>query len=153
MKRFAVAGVLLAFGLCGIVVADEKALKELAGKYKTVSAEKGGVPIPREAAEKIVITIQDDVLTVDVGEGREKKAKLKVDPSKKPAHIDITPDDGPEKGKTFPGLYKLDKDDLTIVFTEQSDRPKDFNSEGALLLKLKREKEEKKEEKKEKKDK
>jgi uncharacterized protein (TIGR03067 family) len=150
MKRFAVAGVLLAFGLAGMVVADEKALKELAGKYKAVSVEKAGTPVPKEFAEKIVVTIKDDTMTVDLG-GIEKKAKIKVDPTKKPAHIDLTPDDGGEKGKTFPGLYKLDKDELTIVFSEKSDRPKDLTSEGGTLLKLKREKEEKKEEKKEKK--
>lgn len=153
MKRFAVAGVLLAFGLGGIVLADEKALKELAGRYKAVSVEKGGVPAPREITEKLAVTIKDDVITIDIGEGKEKRAKIKVDPTKKPAHIDLSPDEGPEKGKSFPGVYKLDKDELTLVFAEKGDRPKDVTSEGATLLKLKKEKEEAKEKKEEKKEK
>ena len=41
--------------------------------------------------------------------GEEKKAKIKVDPTKTPAHIDITPKDGPEKDKTCPGVYKAEK--------------------------------------------
>lgn len=153
MKRFAVAGVLLAFGLGGLVVADEKALKELAGKYKAVAAEKNGVAVAREKVEKLSVTIQDDTLTVTDGEGGEKRAKIKVDPTKKPAHIDISPDDGSDKGKTFPGVYKLDKDELTLTFAEKGDRPKDLTSEGTLLLKLKREKDEPKEKKEEKKEK
>lgn len=154
MKRFAVAGVLLAFGLGGMVVADEKSLKELAGSYKAVSLEKNGTPAPREITEKFTVTIKDDVMTVDIGEGKVKTAKIKADGSKKPAHIDISPDDGPEKGKTFPGIYKLEKDELTLVFTEKADaRPKDFTSDGTTMLKLKKEKQEekKKDEKKDKK--
>lgn len=144
MKRFAVAGALLAFGLGGIVLADEKALKELAGTYRVVSAEKAGTPAPKDV-EKVKLTFKDDELTISMGGGQEKKAKITVDATKKPAHIDISPDDGPEKGKTFPGLYKLEKDDLTLVFTQGADRPKDFTSEGgAMLLKLKKEKDEKK---------
>jgi uncharacterized protein (TIGR03067 family) len=143
MKRFAVAGALLAVGLGGIVLADEKALKELAGTYRVVSAEKAGTPAPKDV-EKVKLTFKDDELTIHTG-GGEKKAKIKVDGTKKPAHIDIMPDDGPEKGKSFPGLYKLEKDDLTLVFTQGADRPKDFTSAGgAMLLKLKKEKDEKK---------
>ena len=62
-----------------------------------------------------------------------------IDPGKKPAHIDLTIGDGPEKGKTLPGLYKLEKGELTLVFAEGETRPKGFTSEGdAMLLKLKK---------------
>jgi len=141
MKRFAMAGALMAFVLGGIVVADEKDLMGLAGTYKATSLEKGGMPAPKEITEKFVVTIKGDLMKVGLGEGGEKAAKIKVDASKTPHHIDITPDDGPEKGKTFPGIYKLDKDELTLAFTEKADRPKDFKSEGdVILLKLKKDK-------------
>ena len=150
MKRFAVAG-LLACGLGGIVLADEKALKELAGSYKAVSVERRGVTAPREYTEKFSLSIKGEVMTVDIGEGEAKKAKIAVDPAKKPAHIDISPDDGPEKGQTFPGIYKLEKDELTLAYVEKGDRPKDFASDArTIVMKLRKEKEEKKDEKKDK---
>src|SRR5581483_455921 len=140
MKRFAVAGVLLAFGIGGLVLADEKALKEIAGTYKAVSVEKRGMPAPKEFTEKFSLTIKGDVMTVDLGDGQAKTAKIKVDAAKKPAQIDISPDDGAEKGRTFPGIYKLDKDELTLAFTEKADRPKEFaSSDTTILLKLKKE--------------
>lgn len=146
MKRFAVSGVLLAFGLCGIVVADEKALKQLAGTYRVVSAEKAGAPTPKDI-EKVKLTFKGDELTFSTP-GGEKRAKIAVDVDKKPAHIDIMPDDGAEKGRTFPGIYKLEKDDLTLAYTLGADRPTDFKAEGgAMVFKLKREKDEPKKEK------
>ncbi len=47
--------------------------------------------------------------------------------------------DGEAKGKTFPGIYKLEKGELTLVFTEKGDRPKEFKSDDeVMLLKLKK---------------
>jgi uncharacterized protein (TIGR03067 family) len=43
--------------------------------------------------------------------------------------IDFTPDDGPAKGKTLPGIFKIEGDKLTICFTSAGNaRPKDFKS-------------------------
>jgi len=71
-------------------------------------------------------------------------AEYKLDPSKDPKYIDITPLDGPEneKGKVFRGIYKLEVDKLTIHFVlPGGERPGDFeNKEGAnsMLLTLER---------------
>ena len=137
MKRFAVCGVLLAFGLGGIVLADEKALKELAGTYRLVSAEKAGVPVAKDV-EKVKLTFKGDEMTIVLPDG-EKRAKIQVDSTKKPAHIDIMPDEGPEKGKTFPGIYKFEKGELVLAFVEKGDRPAEFKGEGnAVLFRLRR---------------
>ena len=51
----------------------------------------------------------------------------------------LSPSDGAEKGKTFPGIYKLEKGELTLAFTEKADRPKEFKSdEDVILMKLKK---------------
>jgi uncharacterized protein (TIGR03067 family) len=92
----------------------------------------------------MTVTFKGEQMVVSV-KGDDKTAKVKVDSSKSPATIDISPAEGPEKGKTFPGIYKVEKGELTLVFTEKGDRPKEFKVEGeAVLLKLKRDKEEKK---------
>ena len=139
MKRFAMAGGLLVAAFAGVLFAQEKLLKELEGTYKVTALEKGGKALPKGKAESLKIAIKGDELIV-TADGEEKKAKIKVDGSKTPATIDITPTDGPEKGKTFPGIVKSEKGEVTIVFTESGDRPKEFKSEGeALLLKMKKE--------------
>ncbi|MBA4067659.1 MAG: hypothetical protein C0501_28935 [Isosphaera sp.] len=140
MRRFAAAGGLMAAALAGVVLADEKALKELEGTYTVSALEKGGKPAPKEISDDLKVTIKGDEFVIKIG-GDEKKAKIKVDPAKTPPAIDITPVDGPEKGKTFPGIYKLDKGELTLVFTEgdKAERPKELKSDNdAMMMKLKR---------------
>jgi uncharacterized protein (TIGR03067 family) len=90
----------------------------------------------------VKLAIAGDELVFTVAgkeEAKERKAKIKVDASATPHTIDILPSEGDAKGKTFPGIYKIEKDVVTLVFTEEGDRPKDFKVEGkAMLLKLKK---------------
>jgi uncharacterized protein (TIGR03067 family) len=140
MRRFVVAGGLTAAALAGVVLADEKTLKEMEGTYSIAALEKGGKPAPKEISDDLKVTIKGDEIVLRIGTD-EKKAKIKVDPAKTPPTIDITPVDGPEKGKTFPGIYKLDKGELTLVYVEgdKPERPKELKSDGeAMLMKLKR---------------
>jgi uncharacterized protein (TIGR03067 family) len=137
MKRLAAAAVLFA-GLVGATAAQDadKELKRLEGTYKVKSISKGGKAAPAEVLESVKeVSFKGDTMTIHVmDEG--KKGKIKVDPSKKPAHIDITPLDGPQKDETLKGIYKLEKDELTIVFAESGDRPKDFKADGEGVMKL-----------------
>lgn len=140
MNRFALALTALALALVGTAAADEKAaLKELEGTYKIVSAEKGGKAAPKELTDTASVVIKGDELTITFGADDKKTAKIKVGGDAKLATIDLSPTDGAEKGKTFPGLYKLDKGELTLVFAEKADRPKEFKSDDdAILMKLKK---------------
>jgi len=139
MKRFALAGALLAAAFTGVILAQEKAIKDLEGTYKVTYMEKVGKVAPKELTDTLKVTIKGEEMVVKVGED-EKKAKIKVDASKTPSTIDVSPSEGPEKGKTFPGIYKIEKGELTITFTEKGDRPKEFKVEGeAVLLKMKKE--------------
>ena len=67
---------------------------------------------------------------------------MKVDPNKSPAHIDFTYEDGPAKGTTLKGIYKIEGDTLTICYGGfGKDRPTEFASKpgsGTILIVQKR---------------
>ena len=137
MKRFAVAGSLMIAAFAGVVLADEKALKELEGTYIVTVLEKGSdkgpVSASKDKIDSLKVSIKGENLTITVS-NEEKKAKIKVDASKTPNTIDIVPEDGELKGKTLPGIYKVGNGEVTLVFTEKGDRPKEFKAEGENML-------------------
>ena len=146
--RRALAAVVLAAGFTGLVVADdsEKALKELEGVYGLKSLSKGGKSAPPEViVEFKEMVIEGDKITLRIG-SEDKVAKLKLDPSKKPAHIDISPEQGGESAVR--GIYQTRETDkgleLTIAFRKGpgGERPGDFKGEGKedVVLKLLRKK-------------
>jgi uncharacterized protein (TIGR03067 family) len=139
MKRFAVAFGLMAFAIGGILAADEKGLKELEGTYKLVHAERDGKAAEKALTDSATVTIQGDELVVAFVGDDKKTSKIKVNAEAKPATIELTPQDGKDKGKTFPGIYKIEKGEVTLAFSEQGDRPKEFKSDNeAILLRLKK---------------
>ncbi len=138
MTRFAVALALMSVAVVGLARADEKALKELEGTYKIALAEHDG-KVAEKGIELLTITIKGDEFVMQFTAEDRKVSKIKVTADPKLATIDLVPQDGEAKGKTFPGIYKLEKGELTLAFSEKGDRPKEFKSENeAILLKLKK---------------
>jgi uncharacterized protein (TIGR03067 family) len=139
MTRHAAALALLATSLAGLARADEKGLKELEGTYKVVLAERDGKPAEKALTDAVTVAVKGDEFTMTFSPDDKKTAKIKVTPDAKPAKIELSPQDGPEKGKTFPGIYKLEKGELTLAFSEKGERPKEFKSDNeAILLILKK---------------
>lgn len=131
--------VLIALAPLVLVAADEDAvkteLKKFEGKWKIVSAEQNGKPVPEEQIKDHPITvIKGNQMTF---EGRDKgAATIKIDPTKK--HIDVT---GTERGTTFvvKGFYVVDGDTLKVSVNDPGkERPEAF-SKGAKISVLKRE--------------
>ena len=90
-----------------VILAQDKALKELEGTYKVTHLEKG-----RQGGLEGCHRFDEDHLQggrslIKVAD-EEKKAKIKVDSSKTPNTIDVIPADGPEK-EDVPGIYKIEK--------------------------------------------
>lgn len=131
------AAAVLFTGLVGAGAQDPgQELKRLEGTYKVKAITEGGMDAPAEviAAVKGVV-IKGGLLVIKVAD-EDLPAKIKIDPTRTPAHIDITPESGPEREKTFPGVYKLEKAELIIVITKGGERPRDFKADGEKDMKL-----------------
>lgn len=159
MTRFAAALTLFVLALGSVAAQDKqpkdppkdekkdakeapKDAKELEGTYKIVSAERDGRPSEKATLDTITVTIKGDEFTLASGPTEkpvEKSSKIKVTPDAKLSTIDFTPQDGTERGKVFPGIYKLEKGELTVAMSEKGERPKEFKSgDGVVLLRLKK---------------
>jgi uncharacterized protein (TIGR03067 family) len=70
------------------------------------------------------------------------KATYKLEPTKKPKAIDVTYLEGrPDQGKTYPGIYALEGDDLRLCYAGGKERPTEFATKpgsGLWLYVLKR---------------
>lgn len=141
MKRHALLALVAGF----LVAADDpKAeLKKLEGTYTMVSSEEKGVKLPEETVKNATLMIEGDKHTAKVGTGTIVGTH-KVDPTKKPAEIDASDTEGPYKGKTRLGIYKLEGDQFTFCFPlPGKDRPKEFSTTsgtGHILVVWKKEK-------------
>ena len=138
MKSLAVVTLTFAFGSLHRAD-DDSPLKPLEGTYSAAAVSKGGKDAPEEFRKELGCTIAGDQLTFTV-KGKEIPAKVtKVDAKARPATIDLAPTDGPEKGKTFLGIYSYQDGELTLAFTEKGERPKDFSgANDATVVKLKK---------------
>jgi uncharacterized protein (TIGR03067 family) len=139
MKRFAVTGLALILWFAGAILADDKDLQELEGTYTVTSLKKGGREAGKEDTQKTKIRFKGESLSIIIN-GDEKSTQIKVDTSKQPHTIDITPSEGPDKGKTYLGIYKVEMGELTLAFVRTGERPKGFTSDNDVtLMKLKKE--------------
>jgi len=122
------------FLIAGVAAADDaankKLLKDLEGNYTPVSMTKGGEKAPDDVATTAKFQIKGDTFIVRFGKGEEKTATIVVDTDQKPTAIDMTPKEGPEAGKPMLGVVKIDKDTVTLCWTDEDKpvRPKDFTS-------------------------
>ena len=135
MKR-AVWAVLLVGLVAG---AEDKKDDPLKGTWVVVTMVRNGQSNENAVGDKV--TFEDGTMTIR-GKNRENKGAYKLDASKDPKQVDITPSDGLDKGMAHVGIYALDKGELKLCIGRPGkDRPTAFESkEGSehMLVKLKR---------------
>lgn len=127
------AALILSVGL--LIAADAKDdaksdLKKLEGTWVMVSGEDKGEQLPEKTIKGARLTIEGDKHTVKIGEetiiGTHKLA-----PTKKPKEIDAMDTEGPFKGKTTLGIYKMVGDEFAVCFAPpDKDRPKEFSTKS-----------------------
>jgi uncharacterized protein (TIGR03067 family) len=141
MNRVAsVFAVILTVALAPTASADAAAddWKALTGTWKVEKATLGGQDMS-ESLKSLVLTIEEGKykLVTDTG-------TLAIEPDKKPKVMTIKGTDGPNKGKTIPAIYEVDKDTLTICYDlSGKELPATFESKAGtklFLVSYKREK-------------
>jgi len=135
--RAALATAVLALS-AGAAVADDaavrKMLKDLEGSYTPVTMTRAGDAAPDVVLKSATFEIRGDTFTVRFNkDGKEegKRATIVLDPGQSPTAVDLTPKDGPDAGKPMLGIIKVERDIVTLCWTDQpgkAERPKDFSS-------------------------
>jgi uncharacterized protein (TIGR03067 family) len=117
-------------------IPKEEPKKGIEGEWKVVEFVKGGTP--REKDRLGTVTFKGDQMTISMttnGRKRDETLTFTLDPKAKPMTIDLRPvkganDQGVRKDQVVKGIYKLEKDKLTICFgLDATERPKEFKSE------------------------
>jgi uncharacterized protein (TIGR03067 family) len=104
-----------------------KEAKLLDGTWQLVEGEVGGRKFPPEVAKGIKLMISGNKYVVTAENKDEGTVKYFSDAS--PKAIEITGTDGPNKGKTFPAIYELKGDTLTVCYDlSGKSRPTEFKS-------------------------
>ncbi len=144
--KLAVLSLFLIAGLA--LAADDADSKKLAmdleGSYKVTAAERSGGPPPGGFLDMIdSVSIKGNKFTIvfkaDGGKNEEHSATFTIDAAKKPAQIDLKPDDG-EKKQVVQGIVALEDGALKICWADDK-RPVEFKTskdDKNMLLSLKK---------------
>ena len=128
MKVILAAPMVAAFAVSA--PADERAIeKEIAkwqGTWKAVSIQHDGKLSPPEKLKPITLTVEGAKYHFQNGDFSER-GTYKFDPDQSPKALDIVVGEGPDKGKVYLVIYKVEGDRLTICLeSENKNRPKQF---------------------------
>jgi uncharacterized protein (TIGR03067 family) len=97
------------------------------GEWVVESAEMAGQSLT-EHLKGMKYSAADGKYTARLGERTETGA-YKFDPKKSPKELDISPADGPHKGKTMPAIYEVTGETMRVCYDQDGkDRPTKFKT-------------------------
>lgn len=102
--------------------------REIQGVWVPVKAEFGGQPMKDDFLTNTVMKLDDGKYEVIVA-GKPDKGAYSLNAGSKPRTIDITGTEGPNVGRTIPGIYELQGHTLRICYgLGGNPRPTEFKS-------------------------
>ena len=111
--------------------------KKIQGAWKMTYAEVKGLPLPPNKIAALKLVFKGDKHILYNGEKIEAMGSHRLDPAKKQKAIDITEEEGPNKGKSTRGIYLLDDDVFTVCYnTPDMARPTAFTSKAGSTIYL-----------------
>jgi uncharacterized protein (TIGR03067 family) len=117
-----------------------KSMIPLDGTWRMISVKVGGKDLFQGLENLYTIEIAKDQMVWKVQGATQYTSVIKVDPSKKPAWLDLTFTSGPVAGKTLLGIYEIKDGILTITQgSENGDRPEVIGALKAITRSYKRE--------------
>jgi uncharacterized protein (TIGR03067 family) len=135
--RAVLSAVVVGLAVCGAGRADDKSAareaKMVEGTWQLVEGEIGGNKFPPAVAKGIKLTLSPGKYVVNAESKDEGTVKYFPDAS--PKAMEVTGTDGPNKGKTFPAIYELKGDTLTVCYDLSGKaRPTEFKSKKGTQL-------------------
>ena len=122
---------------------SEEEQKKLQGVWLFTAIEQNGVKLGKDQLADGKWVFEGNNSTLKFGT-TVQESKLTLDPSKDPRQINLAVNAGPDKGKTYRGIYKFVDDELIICFPgdTKAERPKEFsgnvgNGQALYVLKKK----------------
>jgi uncharacterized protein (TIGR03067 family) len=145
MSRLIGLALLLVFPAFSLAAEDEALKKELErfkGPWIMESIEENGVKQSGEDIGDNRLMFTDDKYVQQFMKMVVEEGSIKLDPSKKPATIDLVIASGQDKGKTQLGIYEFSGDVLKICTSRPGNatRPMEFDGKKFIVFTLKREK-------------
>lgn len=127
---------------CGGAEKDnERDLKSMQGTWVVVTAERDGDSLDRIKGNKLIV--KDNQFTI-IGKNFELRGHLTLDASASPKKLDMQHQEGALRDKKWEGIYKLEKNKLTICYSEADsgkERPDEFatrSDQNRLLIVMER---------------
>jgi uncharacterized protein (TIGR03067 family) len=127
---------ILALGSCAVLgplpaVGGDKDTGAFRGTWRAVAGEVSGKKVPDEVVKTLqaTFTFTGNRYTIEVQGKLYERGSFKIDARKAPKTIDLSCEEGKDKGKTQLGIYRIEGDTLTFALTVNSkERPSDFVS-------------------------
>ena len=116
----------------------KKDLELLQGDWKIESVQESSGKNGNDSDIKaMVVTFKGDSMKITLKGELIENHKIKIDAAATPRTIDFTHLEGPDKGKTEPGIYKVEGDKLTICVNDPGkDRPSAFAIKDGTKISL-----------------
>jgi uncharacterized protein (TIGR03067 family) len=146
MKQFITSVVTITLFVAAPLVAADKPTKNdkarLQGTWALLSVEIDKKPLSMDELKDARLVVSGDHYSFTLGKDR-LEITYKMDEGKRPKAIDLTVVEGPEKGKTYHGIYQLEGDTYAVCRPTEpnKERPTEFATQpgsGFMIVVWKR---------------